>query len=204
MKKVAIILAVGLVLFLGYRWFRSEPHIRNTEPTGQNLICFGDSLTYGTGASEGMDYPSRLSELLGKPVINAGIPGDTTESALARLERDVLQQSPKIVFITLGGNDLRNGVPKETAFRNLGIIVQSIQDLGAMVVLGGIDIPLLGRGYGDAYETLARDKGVVLIPHILKGIMGDSRLMSDPIHPNNEGYAIMAQRFHEAVTPYLK
>lgn len=204
MKKTIIIMVSVLVVFLGYRWFRAEPHIRNAEPTGQNIICFGDSLTYGIGASEGMDYPSRLSELLGKPIINAGVPGDTTESALGRLEQDVLQQSPRIVFITLGGNDLKNGVPRESAFRNLNVIVKSIQDLGALVVIGGIDIPFLGRGYGDAYETLARDMGAVLIPNILKGIMGNSRLMSDPIHPNNEGYAIMAERFHEAVTPYLR
>ncbi|MGE0087609.1 MAG: arylesterase [Desulfococcaceae bacterium] len=203
MKNIALIAVTAVVIFLGIRFFSGSPQIRNASPGGKNIICFGDSLTYGTGAGEGKDYPSRLSALLSKPVINAGVPGDTTESALNRLEADVLSQSPRIVFITLGGNDLKNGVPRETAFANLKIIVQSIQDKGALVVIGGIDIPFWGKGFGDAYAQLAKETGAVLIPNIFKGIIGNSGLMSDSIHPNDAGYEIMAGKFHDAVKSYL-
>jgi lysophospholipase L1-like esterase len=70
-----------------------------------------------------MDYPSQLSKMISRPVINAGVPGDTTASALERLERDVLAYSPDIVLITLGGNDLKNGVASDSAFKNLKKIV---------------------------------------------------------------------------------
>lgn len=192
-------------MFLGIRFFySSEPEIRNALPGGENIICFGDSLTYGTGASEGMDYPSLLSKMLSMPVINAGVPGDTTSSALRRLEKDVLSQSPKIVFITLGGNDLKNRIPKETAFQNLKIIVEKIQDQGALVIIGGISIPFWGRGFGDSYDILANETGAVLIPNIFEGIFGNPKLMSDSIHPNNDGYAIMAEKFYSAAAPYVR
>ncbi|QTA80466.1 Acylhydrolase family protein [Desulfonema limicola] len=195
------ILIAGLGAFFFYN--KSEPEIKNALPSGENLICFGDSLTYGTGAPEGMDYPSRLSEKLSTPVINAGIPGDTTATALNRLEQDVLSRSPKIVFITLGGNDLKNGISKKTAFANLKIIVEKIQAEGALVVIGGISIPFWGKGFGEAYDILAKETGAVLIPNIFDGIINNPKLMSDSIHPNAQGYEIMAEMFYKAVKPFI-
>ena len=203
MKKILILIAAAVILAGGYYFFNPSTRIINTSPGGSNIICFGDSLTYGTGSTPGKNYPAQLSLLISKPVINAGIPGDTTATALSRLEEDVLTQSPRIVIITLGGNDLKNRVPKETAFSNLKKIIESIQHQGALVVVGGIDIPLWGRGFGDAYEKACSQTGAILIPHILDGIIGKRELMSDPIHPNDKGYALMAQRFHKAIRLYL-
>lgn len=203
MKKFFIIIFAAVFLLGGYYFLSAPSHIKNTSPAGENIVCFGDSLTYGTGASKGKDYPSQLSRLISKSVINVGVPGDTTTSALNRLGADVLSRSPRIVLITLGGNDLKNRVPRETAFHNLKKIIESIQLEGALVVVGGIDIPLWGRGFGDAYEKVCSQTGAILIPHILDGIFGKRELMSDPIHPNDEGYAIMAQRFYKAIKSYL-
>ena len=205
MKKPIIAGICIFLLGLGLLYFfsSSHPEIRNAQPSGENLICFGDSLTYGTGASEGQDYPSRLSEMLSKPVINAGVPGDTTSTAMRRLDQDVLSHAPRIVFITLGGNDLKNGVSKKVAFENLKVIVEKIQAEGALVVLGGISIPFWGKGFGEAYENLAEETGAILIPNIYKGIIGNPKLMSDRIHPNAKGYEIIAKFFYDAVKPYM-
>ena len=203
-RKLIISVFCLLALGLGILYFHSShPEIRNARPSGENLICFGDSLTYGTGASEGQDYPSRLSEMLSKPVINAGVPGDTTSTAMRRLDQDVLSHAPRIVFITLGGNDLKNGVSKKVAFENLKVIVEKIQAEGALVVLGGISIPFWGKGFGEAYENLAEETGSILIPNIYKGIIGNPKLMSDRIHPNAKGYEIIAKFFYDAVKPYM-
>jgi lysophospholipase L1-like esterase len=139
--------------------------------------------------------------MISKPVINAGAPGDTTASALTRLQQDVLSRSPDMVLITLGGNDLKNGVAKDVAFKNLKRIVKSIQGQGARVVIGGLKFPLRDRGFARGYKDLADQTGAVLIPDIFKDIIGNRSLMSDPIHPNRNGYKIMAQRFLEAMTP---
>lgn len=168
------------------------------------ILCFGDSLTYGTGSSPGMDYPSRLSVMLGRPVINAGRPGDTTAGALERLDQDVLSHAPALVLITLGGNDLKNRLPYDQAFANLGAIITRIrQETGALVVVGGIRVPFVGRDLAHGYERVCRETGAVLVPDVYEGIFGRRKLMSDPIHPNDKGYRIMAERFHEAIRPYL-
>lgn len=204
LKTIFILLiSSALVILFLYHRYHDGSEIRNSDPSGENIICFGDSLTYGTGARQGMDYPSQLSGMISRHVINAGVPGDTTGSALRRLEKDVLAHSPQIVLITLGGNDLKNGISKDAAFQNLKKIITSIQEYGALVIVGGIDIPLWGKGFGDAYEKLCDELGAVLIPNIFKGIMGNRKLMSDQIHPNASGYTIMARMFYEAMEPYL-
>ena len=199
MQKVIYAILVLGIIFLGYVTFF---HSRDRAPelaNNQAIICFGDSLTYGSGASQGMDYPSQLSELIGRPVLNAGVPGDTTARALKRLERDVISKNPGLVLITLGGNDLKNGVSRDTAFSNLKQIIQSVQDNGARVIIGGLKFPFRDRGYGKGYQELADETGVTLIPDIFEGIMGNRERMSDPIHPNDAGYKLIAQRFCEAM-----
>ncbi len=193
------ILPVLLVCFLLTACNSPEP----VTLSGENIICFGDSLTFGTGAPRDKSYPAQLAEMLGQPVINAGIPGDTSASALQRLERDVLSQSPRIVLITLGGNDLKNGVDKKTAFKNLKEIVEAIQAKGALVVIGGIKLLFWDRGYEEEYEKLAEETGSLLIPNILEGLIGNNELMSDTIHPNGAGYKIMAENFYRAIKPSL-
>ncbi len=146
-----------------------------------------------------MDYPSQLSKMIGTPVINAGVSGDTTTRALGRLQQDVLARNPDWVLITLGGNDLKNGVAREVAFANLKNIVELIQKSGARVIVGGLKFPMRDRGFGRAYQELAEDTGAVLIPNIFDGVMGNRKMMSDPIHPNDAGYRVMAERFYKAM-----
>jgi len=201
MKKILLYFLVAVILISGYWIFVSPPQVKEGIIPYDTIICFGDSLTFGSGAGPGMDYPSQLSKMIAKPVINAGVPGDTTAKALKRLQRDVLSRSPDMVLITLGGNDLKNGVAKDTAFKNLKRIVESIQGQGARVIIGGLKFPLRDRGFAKGYEELADQTGAVLIPNIFKDIMGNRQLMSDPIHPNGAGYKIMAQRFLEAMQP---
>jgi len=186
---------------LGYEFLTSTHQDFSNGFVGEKIICFGDSLTYGIGASSGADYPSQLSKLVSRPVINAGVPGDTTARALQRLERDVLAYSPDVVLITLGGNDLKNGIAGDIAFNNLKMIVDLIHNQGARVIIGGLHIPFRDRGFGRGYQKLAAETGAVLIPDILEGIMGNRKLMSDPIHPNDAGYKIMAERFYKAMLP---
>jgi lysophospholipase L1-like esterase len=141
--------------------------------------------------------------MIGQPVINAGVPGDTTTRALERLEEDVLSQSPRIVLITLGGNDLKNGVRKDVAFRNLKTIIEAIQAEGGLVILGGVKFIILDKGYGEMYKKLTKETDIILVPNVLKGLIGKDKYMNDPIHPNGQGYTIMAERFYEAMKPYL-
>ena len=202
MKKKSFYLHISVIL-LTCCLFAACDSNETVVLSGENIICFGDSLTYGTGAARNKSYPAQLSEVIGQPVINAGIPGNTTADGLKRLKTDVLERSPRMVLITLGGNDLKNGIDKKVAFKNLKNIVETIQAEEALVVIGGVKLLFWDRGYEEEYEKLAEETGVILIPNVLKGLIGHNDLMSDTIHPNAAGYEIMAKRFHKAIEPYL-
>ena len=158
-----------------------------------NVIAFGDSLTAGYGAAEGEDYPTRLARLLGMPVINAGISGDTTETALARVD-DVLARDPRIVIVGLGGNDYLGSVDISVTEANLRSIVRRIHERGAMVMLLGFKFPSLNANYEKMYARVASEERCLLVPGVLAGILTDNSLKSDAIHPNARGYDLMAQR----------
>ena len=131
---------------------------------------------------------------LSKPVINAGVSGDTTDMALARLDADVLAKDPRIVIVGLGGNDFLRSVDIATTERNLRSIVRRIHGSGAMVVLLGFRFPSLSLDYEKMYTSIAIDEGCLLIPRMLRGIITDPNLKSDEVHPNARGYQIMAER----------
>jgi lysophospholipase L1-like esterase len=192
--RIAIPIAAVVLLILVIAWPSPYAKVRNLGSRGVNVFAFGDSLTAGYGAQAGEDYPSRLSALLGVPVLNAGVSGDTTQSALARLDDAVLARDPRIVIVGLGGNDFLGGVPIETTEANLREIVRKIEGAGAMVVLLGFRFPSFNADYEAMYEKVAKEEGCLLVPRILRGILNDSSMKSDAIHPNAKGYALMAER----------
>ena len=50
MKKIVIPIIAVILLLAGYKLFFPWTAARNPEPAGTNIICFGDSLPFGTGA----------------------------------------------------------------------------------------------------------------------------------------------------------
>lgn len=121
------------------------------------ILFFGDSLVEGVGATAGHDLPSILSRLVGEPVLNYGVSGDTTKLALARLSA-AQSEKPKLVLVLLGGNDFLQKVPREETFSRLEKIIQGFQGDGAAVVLIGVRSGLVGGGADKEYETLAEKK----------------------------------------------
>lgn len=187
----------GVALLLVLAWlFWPSPYakVKNLASGGSTVIAFGDSLTAGYGVAKGDDYPSKLSALAGVAILNAGVSGDTTEAALARIDEDVLSKDPRIVLVGLGGNDFLRSVPITVTEANLRTIVQKIQGAGGMVVLLGFTFPSITSNYGTMYERVAEDEGCLFVPELLEGIMANPSLKSDEIHPNAPGYALMAER----------
>jgi acyl-CoA thioesterase-1 len=178
--------------------------IRNFHSRGEQIICFGDSLTEGIGANEGEDYPAVLTQKLGIAVINAGHRGDTTSQALTRIRRDVLEKNPRLVIVLLGGNDFLRQVPVGETRKNLAEIVRQIQAGGAMVAVAGVRLGLLTDEYGPLFEEIAREAGALYVPHVLKGILSDTKLRSDTIHPNAAGYRLVAERMAKEIRPLLQ
>ena len=177
--------------------------IRNIRSAGQTIICFGDSLTEGVGAGPGEEYPSALSRLIGFPIINAGQRGDTTAQALERLSEALSSKNPRLVIVLLGGNDFLRQAPRQETRRNLEEIVRRIQAEGAMVAIAGLRLGLFTDEFSAIFEETAKKFGTLYISQVMKGILNDSSLKSDGIHPNGAGYRLIAERIAEKIKPLL-
>lgn len=187
----AIVVAIALVL----AWrARSIGNVRNLHSRGTAIVAFGDSLTAGYGAAPGEDWPSRVSAITGENVINAGVSGDTTEAALARIDNDVIARNPRIVIVGLGGNDFLRSVPIATTEANLRAIIDKCQAAGAAVILLGFRFPTLNADYEAMYKRVAKDGHCLFVANVLSGILTNPQLKSDEIHPNAKGYQLMAER----------
>ena len=202
-RRLPHLFFIGLLLFACGRG-ADYSSVRNLGSPGENVICFGDSLTEGVGARTGEDYPSILAQHLQQPVISVGRRGDTAAHGLSRLERDVLNRNPRLVIVLFGGNDFLRRVPLSKTSRDLEEIVKRIQQQGAMVVLVGLRLGLFTDEYGPVYKKIAKQYEALYIPRVLKGILSDPKLKSDSIHPNGAGYRLMAERILKQVRPLLQ
>jgi acyl-CoA hydrolase len=206
MLRVArLVLAAALAAVCGW-WYLQDRSPRGERPTahGSSIVMLGDSLVEGVGASPGRDLPALIGERIGQTVVNAGRRGDTAAAALARLESDVLAHDPRIVIVLVGGNDFLRRVPRETTFEGLEGIVEPLRARGTGVVIAGVSLGLLSDEYSPQYEALARQTGAALVPDVLGGILGRAELMADQIHPNDRGYAIMADRIAPVVRALME
>ncbi|WP_018077901.1 arylesterase [Thiobacillus denitrificans] len=161
------------------------------------IVAFGDSLTHGTGASDDTAYPAVLASLTGRTVINAGVPGDTTDTGLQRLPSVLDEYKPRLVLLCLGGNDMLRKQPAAATENNLRLLVKTIRSSGAEVVLIGVPEPKLFGGAPDFYTRVARDMKLPLEDEAFDEVLKDNRLKSDPIHANAAGYRVVAERLAE-------
>lgn len=199
-RKYIYVVLVGIAVFVGaYLIFNKPADIINLPNEGTSIVAFGDSLVYGTGSSDGNDFVSLLSRRIGMPIVNLGVPGDTTRDGIARVD-EIFDHNPKIVILLLGGNDFLKRIPMDETFRNLDSIVRKVQANGSAVLLLGIRGGLLYDSYDDDFDDFAESHGVGFVPNILDDLIGDTSLMSDAIHPNDAGYILVANK----VEPVLR
>jgi acyl-CoA thioesterase-1 len=173
-----------------------------TQPSGLDALAFGDSLTFGIGASSGNGYVPVLERRIGVDIFNSGIPGNTTSDALARLNASVLSRDPRVVIVLLGGNDLLQNVPVQTRIDNITQIVERIRADGSKVILVGVGSGVLDP-FNGALPDLASRTGSTYVPDVMNGIIGNPALLFDQIHPNDAGYAIIADRIEPALRSAL-
>ncbi|MFP4336884.1 MAG: arylesterase [Halothece sp.] len=205
LKFIALALLMFGVIFLTNCQQRLNNITNLYSGSGTQIIAFGDSITSGYGLEAIQAYPSLLSEILGYPVLNRGINGDTTSSGLARLKSDVLEKDPWLVIVGLGGNDYLRKVPIAETEANLREIITQIQQEGAIVVLLGMNVSIFTKGFKELYENISQNTGSYLIPDVLKGILDDPKYrQSDLIHPNADGQKRLAKRIAESLKPLLE
>lgn len=178
------------------------------------VVCLGDSLTEGYGVERDQAYPALLEQRLRAlghddvRVVNAGIGGATTASAVWRL-RWHLRTRPDIVIIGLGANDPLVGMTLDQTRANLDASLSAAKRSGARVVLAGIRyppflLPAYTIALANLYPELAAKHDVALVPFLLEGVAGNPALnLRDGIHPNPEGYEIVVDNVLAVIEPLL-
>lgn len=174
-------------------------------PKDATVLILGNSLTYGTGAAAGQDYPSRLATSTGWNIINAGIPGDTSEGGLARLPDLLDEYEIDLLIVELGGNDFLKRIPQEQTRENLKTILAEARANSVQTLL--LAIPAfspLGAAVGrlsdhDLYSELAQETGTPLVTDLFSHVLGNHEFKADPIHPNAEGYRIVEENLRKSL-----
>jgi acyl-CoA hydrolase len=190
-----------------WAWPSRGPDVRraaNLAAPGHIVVFFGDSITQGYGVRPEESFPALAGQALGVPIVNTGVPGDTMGAGLARMERDVLSQRPRLAVVEFGGNDFLRHVPVEETLQNLEAIVSTLIGGGMMVVILEVEVGLGGDPYLVGYQAVAERHGAILVPDIMKGILTNPDLKADTIHPNAKGHRLIADRVIRILAPLLR
>lgn len=158
------------------------------------ILAFGDSLTHGTGAGSEAAYPAVLAGLLGREVVNAGVPGEVSSAGLKRLPELLAEYQPALVILCHGGNDFLRRLDREALIGNLREMIALCQESAAEVLLVGVPQVGLFLSADPLYDDLAEEFALPYEEKVLAKILSERELKSDQIHPNARGYALLAEK----------
>jgi len=166
-------------------------------PSDAVVLAFGDSLTHGTGAAEDESYPAQLESLIGRRVVRAGVPGEVTAQALARLPQSLDEHSPRLLLLCIGGNDFLRQLGAQQAEANVRAMVKLARGRGIDVLLIGTPEPGFSVSPPAFYAAIAKEFHLPYEDAAMAEVLRDGALKSDPIHPNARGYRVIAERVAE-------
>lgn len=180
------------------------------------VVFMGDSITDGWKLAD--YFPA-------KPYINRGISGQTTPQMLIRFRPDVIALKPRVVVILAGTNDIAGNTGPttiESIVDNYVSMAELAKTNGIRVVFASV-LPIhdygktkvserrspdqirklndwlkaycarSGHTYLDYYSQMLDDKGMLR-----------AELATDGLHPNADGYKIMAPLAEAAIARSLK
>jgi lysophospholipase L1-like esterase len=207
--------AIPAVLTLGVR---ARPNV---------YLAFGDSITWGDGSTDLSGYRGYLRDRLHaywrKGAVEAsGIPGTKSEAGSERAPGVLADYRPAYLLILYGTNDwndpqCRDWFPCFT-IDSLRAIVNHTRGAGAKPILA--TLPPVNPDYedrnasarnawvrqaNDAIHALAQEEQVPVAEVHAEFSSQPSLppLFNDFLHPNNDGYHLIANAFFEAITrPY--
>jgi len=196
MKYIIVAVFVALILLT----LPNKSTKMHTPLPHDTILAFGDSLTYGHGASHDESYPALLSSLSGHKVINAGINGETSYDGLQRLPELLEDKSIKLMILCFGGNDILRRQSMDALKNNLKTMIEMAKTKEIDVLLIAVpNINLFGLSPLELYEEVAEEEDVPLLSGVLADILGNPALKSDQIHPNALGYKQMADKIYESL-----
>lgn len=170
-------------------------------PQNAVILAFGDSLTYGTGAANGEDYPSVLSELIAREVINEGQPGEITRQGAQRLPALLDEYRPNLLILIHGGNDMIRNISATETITHLNDMIDAARKRHIDVIMLGVPSPsLFLLRSAELYREIAEKQAIPCDLDTLPELLSRSEYKSDPIHLNPAGYRILAENIKDLLS----
>ncbi len=162
------------------------------------ILAFGDSLTYGTGTDKNSGYPAVLERLTGHRVINEGMAGELSQEGLTRLPELLDKYQPQLLVLIHGGNDILKKVPPAKTSANLKQMIALAKSMDIKVVMAGVPrFSIFSLESAPIYEQIALQEGIPVNLDILPEILSSNHLRSDQVHPNRQGYQMLAEAVYQ-------
>ncbi len=177
------------------------------------LVVIGDSLTEGYGVAKEKAWPALLEKKItaakkNYTVVNSGVSGATSASGPSRITWQ-LKNKPALIILALGANDGLRGSPVRAMEDNLNKTVDLAKKANVKIILAGMMLPPnYGVGYvkdfAAAFKRVADKNKIPMIPFLLEKVGGVADLnLTDGIHPNEKGHAIIADTVFKSIEKHL-
>ena len=171
------------------------------------ILCLGDSITYGARDRYGRSYPAELSKILTKETNetyvchNHGISGETSSDLLRRTWSACKSHSnSKIALLMIGTNDTQKDIPINIFEDNIRQIISMCKIHGMHVIMG--TLPKLGFTPLYFKNSKKIDQYNFAILKIANEMNLDVCNMEDTeahyidnVHYTHEGYKLLAQKW---------
>ncbi len=168
------------------------------------VVCFGNSLTYGYLVNKG--YIDFLRDYFPDTnFINFGIPGDTAYDGLMRIDYSVLKHNPDLTIIEFGVNDAFSGFSVNAFKNNLLSIIEKIKGIKILMIPHRLYYDTdqkIVKPYYETIKNVAIENNLSYID-VSKHKLGENELLSDMLHPNENGYKIYAKETRKILINYL-
>lgn len=181
-----------------------------------NICILGDSIVYGAWDEEKHGYVNRLREVLKEStqvenIYGLGIPGETTEGLLKRIDAELNPRNPNTIIIAIGLNDTiyvkskkQEAISQSNFINNIGQIIEitkrytnNILVLGLTKVIEKRTTPILWnddemycnstiKEYDNILEEFCKSNNIDYIK--MFELLEDNDFSDDGIHPNDSGH----------------
>tara|TARA_Y100001937_G_scaffold119452_1_gene175216 strand:- start:337 stop:888 length:552 start_codon:yes stop_codon:yes gene_type:complete len=175
------------------------------------ILCLGDSLTYGARDRYGRSYPAELGKILSEKTgefyicHNYGINGETSSDLLRRSWHIMKSnRSCRIMLLLIGTNDTKKPTPTGVYRDNLRQIITSARANGMTPIVGTLPELEFSPYYQSNREyTEVYSKEIIKLSKELNFEICDlskmEKLLIDGVHFDNEGYQEIARRFADKI-----
>lgn len=198
------------------------------------VACIGDSITLGFGADEKpyverlQDLLGEEYKVSGYGINGAALMKESDISYVNNKRKyveQIIESSPEIVLIMLGTNDSREANWKEGAAevfeKEYGELIERLYTMKnkPQIILATPPAPVPEEGKETAMQgvnlTVIREEIIPIVERVAAryellwinmyaATEGHGEYFADTVHPNDEGHAIIAQKFYEELEQILE